>query len=204
MLPNDRPDANLIFSLRLPLVTNHSFTYSLPDSVLMTTPESFASLPDTARLWIHAAADPLSAADENAVRQEMDAFMDDWSSHGRAVRGALHIQDQRFILIAATLDDGDVSGCGIDASVHAIENVASARGIHWVPALHVLYRDADGTVQHVSRSAFRALADEGTVTASTPVFDPSITTVEALRAGQFEQPAGDAWHARAFDLPHPA
>jgi hypothetical protein len=170
----------------------------------MTAPESFAPLPDTARLWIYAAADPLAAADEDAIRQTIKAFMDDWSSHGRAIRGAMHIQDQRFILIAATLDDRDVSGCGIDASVHAIEDIAAKRDIRWVPALHVLYRDADGAVQHVSRSAFRTLANEGTVTAATPVFDPSITTVEALRAGQFEQPAGDAWHARAFDLPQPA
>jgi len=170
----------------------------------MPTDELFPSFPDAARLWAYATADTLSEADEAAIQDDLGAFISDWSSHGRPVRGAVHIQDQRFILIAATLKGGDISGCGIDASVHAVEDIASARGIQWVPALHVIYRDADGTVQSVARSTFRALADEGTVTADTPVFDPSITSVGAIRSGQFEQPAGDAWHARAFDLLHPA
>ncbi len=170
----------------------------------MPTDELFSSFPDTARLWAYATVEALSEADEAAIREDVGAFISDWSSHGRPIRGAVRIQDQRFILIAATLEGGDISGCGIDASVHAVEDTASALGIQWVPALHVVYRDAGGTVQNVSRSAFRALADEGTVTAATPVFDPSITSVGAVRSGQFEQPAGDAWHARAFDLPHPA
>jgi len=33
------------------------------------------------------------------------------------------------------------------------------------------------------------------------VFDLSITTLGALRDGDFEQPAGAAWHARVFQIP---
>jgi hypothetical protein len=170
----------------------------------MQSADLFASFPDAARLWAHATASPLSDADTAAIRDQLRTFIRDWSSHGRPVQGAVHIQDQRFILIAATLAEGDISGCGIDASVHAIDGIAAARNLQWIPALHVIYRDAHGDVRHASRSAFRALAQEGAVTADTPVFDTSITTVGALRSGQFEQRAGDAWHARAFDLPQPA
>lgn len=170
----------------------------------MNDSESFASFPDDARLWVYASAAPLSAQDASALTDRLQPFFADWSSHGRPVEGALRIQDDRFILIAATLADGDISGCGIDASVHAIDEAASALGIQWVPALHVIYRDKDGTVRNASRSAFRALAQDGTVTADTPVFDVSLSTVGALRAGQFEQRAGNSWHARAFDLPQPA
>ena len=138
------------------------------------------------------------------VQQRVERFLRDWSSHGRPVRGALHVQDRRFIMLAATLDDGDISGCGIDASVHAIEEAADARSIAWIPSLHVIYRDVDGRIQHCARPQFRSLAEQGVVTADTPVFDPSITSIQALRAGQFEQPAGASWHAEAFDLRQPA
>lgn len=171
---------------------------------LMDALERFSSFPHTARLWVYAADAPLDEATAATIHEQLDAFMDDWTSHGRPVEGAAHIEEGRFILIAATIHGGDISGCGIDASVHAVEQAAQAAGIAWIPSLHVIYRDAEGQVQHVSRSAFRALAEEGTVTADTPVFDPSITTVGALRAGAFEQRAGDAWHARAFDLAQPA
>lgn len=170
----------------------------------MNAASPFAPLPATARLWIYAADAPLSADDQSFVRQTMDGFLADWTSHGQPVNGAFRIRDDRFLMLAAALDAGEISGCGIDASVHALEDAAAARGIAWIPALHVIYRDADGRVQHVARPAFRRLAERGSVTAETPVFDPSLTTLAALRAGQFERPAGTAWHAQAFDLRQPA
>lgn len=164
----------------------------------------FPSFPDTARLWIYAADATLTSDDEAALRRRMNHFIEEWSSHDRPVRGAFQIKEHRFLLLAATLKSGAVSGCGIDASVHAIDEAAAARDISWIPTLHVIYRDAEGQIQHCSRSTFRSLAARGRATTETPVFDMGLDTVEALRAGQFEQPAGTSWHAEAFDLPQPA
>jgi len=170
----------------------------------MDAPTRFASFPEDARLWVYAATTPLTDDDIAHVKRRVGAFLQDWSSHGRPVRGALHVQERRFIMLAATLDEGNISGCGIDASVHVVEDVANARDIAWIPALHVIYRDAEGHIQHCSRPQFRTLVDAGDATADTPVFDPSITSVHALHSGQFEQPAGSSWHAQAFDLRQPA
>lgn len=157
-------------------------------------------MPDEARLWIYAADRPLSARDQQALKQTLDNFTGDWSSHGRSVQGAIAIVEDRFLLLSATVEDGDISGCGIDASTRAIEEAAQEAGFTWLPALKILYRDAEGTVQHCSRQDFKALAKRGDITAQTPVFNTNLTTVGELRAGQFEQPAGQSWHARAFDL----
>lgn len=164
----------------------------------------FPTLPDDARVWIYVANRPLTADEQEDLQAHLEDFIEDWSSHGRPVDGAVDVLHKRFIVLVATLTEGDISGCGIDASVHAIEDVAQQLNIEWVPTLDIVYRDADGHVQHCSRATFRALAEEETVTAETPVFDPSITTLGALRDGQFEQPAGASWHARAFDLAQPA
>lgn len=164
----------------------------------------FPALPDDARCWVYVAERPLTSDEQARLVDRLDAFIQDWSSHGRPVEGAVDVLHGRFVVLAATLAEGDISGCGIDASVHAVDDVAEALDIAWVPALHVVYRDAEGQVQHCSRSAFRTLAQDGAVTTETPVFDPSITTLGALRSGQFERPAGASWHARAFDLPQPA
>jgi hypothetical protein len=96
-----------------------------------------------------------------------------------------------------------VSGCGIDSLVHAVDEAAAHLGISWASALSVFYRDADGHVQTASRADFRAQVQAGTITARTPVFDPSLTTLGAARS-RFEQPAGDSWHARIFRIPAPA
>lgn len=164
----------------------------------------FPSMPDDARLWIHVTARPLTDEEQATLKQHLRDFIDTWTSHDRSVQGAVEILDYRFLLIAATLDEGDISGCGIDAATRAVNEASQRLGLAWVPSLHVVYRDEEGQPQHCTRPAFRTLIENSHVDAATSVFDPSITTVGALRGGQFEQPAGEAWHARVFDLPHPA
>lgn len=163
----------------------------------------FPDFPSEARCWIYAAAHPLDADTQTALLDHLNAFFDTWTSHQRSVTGAAAIRDDRFLLVAATVPDGTISGCGIDSLTHAVEDAAEDMGLAWAPALHVWYRDDTGQVQSVSRPAFRSLVQEEVVTATTPVFDPSLTTLSEVRSS-FEQPAGDSWHGRLFRIPAPA
>lgn len=163
---------------------------------------SFSALPDDARLWMHAAAAPLSTTTQAALLDRLSAFMESWTSHEEPVEGVAAILDDRFLAIAAApAEGGEISGCGIDALTHAVDDAAAALGIEWVPSLHVLYRARDTSVVAVSRSTFQQHAEEGAVTAETPVFDPSLTTLGALRDGQFERPARNSWHAQLLAPP---
>ncbi len=168
----------------------------------MADPPSFSALPDDARLWIHATAAPLDDATQSALLDRLSAFMDGWTSHQQPVEGAATILDDRFLVVAAApVGGGDISGCGIDDLAHAIDDAASALDVDWVPSLHVLYRTADGGVAAVSRRTFQQRAGDGAVTADTPVFDPSLTTLGALREGAFEAPARESWHAQLLGTP---
>jgi len=162
----------------------------------------FSDLPDHARLWIHATAAPLPESTQATLLDRLSAFIDGWTSHQHAVEGTATVLHDRFLVVAGTPAVGDeISGCGIDDLTHAIDDVASALDIQWVPALHVLYRTPDGSVAAVSRSTFQERADEGAVTAETHVFDPSLTTLGALREGAFETPARESWHAQLLGTP---
>ena len=163
---------------------------------------AFSALPDDARLWIHATATPLDDATQSALLDRLSAFMDGWTSHQRPVEGAATVLDDRFLIVAAApVGGGDISGCGIDDLAHALDDAASALDVDWVPSLHVLYRTADGAVAAVSRRTFQQHADDGAVTADTPVFDPGLTTLGALRNGAFETPARESWHAQLLGTP---
>lgn len=164
----------------------------------------FPDLPDHAHLWAHVASRPLRPDEEKRLRGVLDDFMAGWTSHGRRVEGAFRLLESRILLVGADLPGGAVSGCGIDKLVRRLERGAEAMGFAWASPLSVFYRDAEGAVQSATRPAFRALAAEGTVTTETPVFDLGVALVGDLRAGGFEKPAGQAWHARAFPLPAPA
>lgn len=161
----------------------------------------FSDFPDSTRLWVYVAAEPLSEDVQEALQHRLDAFLDGWVSHQRPVRGRAVIRDNRVVMIAATVEGGNVSGCGIDASVHALDEASVDLDISWAGPLDIVYRDAAGDVCVTSRSAFRDLVAEGEVTGETPVLDPSVTRVEAVRTGAFEREAADSWHARIFKIP---
>jgi len=165
----------------------------------------FSSLPDTAQVWIHPADGPLSEAVQTAFTDRLRAFIDSWTSHEQAVRGDTTILHDRFVVLAGLRADGEPpSGCAIDDASRTIKATARELEVQWVPSLHVLYRTADGAVASVPRPTFQEQADAGAITMDTMVFDPSISSLGALREGAFEQPARETWHARAFSLPQPA
>ena len=169
----------------------------------------FSALPDDASLWIHTADASLEGATQTALLNRLSEFMETWTSHQHPVHGAATVLHDRFLVVAAASDGpDDISGCGIDALTHAIDDAAAALGLSWVPALHVLYRAPDGTVTAVPRRVFQQRAEEGLLTLETPVFDPSLCTLGALRAGRLERPARASWHAQllpdAAPAPHTA
>jgi len=169
------------------------------------SPDPFPSLPDVARVWIHPAATPLADETQVALTDRLEAFVEDWTTHEKNVEGGVAVLHDRFVVLAgARIDGADPSGCAIDDATRTVDAAAQALGIEWVPSLHVLYRTADGDIAAVSRSGFQERAEAGAVTTETTVFDPSVTTLGALRHGDFEQPAGQTWHADAFSLPTPA
>ena len=170
----------------------------------MNTDTLFPNLPDAARCWVHTADAPLSPDEQAALVERMESFIENWSSHGRPVTGRVTVLADRFLVLAAIVEGGEISGCGIDSAVHAVDEAAADLQIDWAPALHVVYRAADGDVRTLSRPQFRQRVDDGDVTAGTTVFDPSVTTLGEVRDGSFERSAGSSWHARAFNLAEPA
>ncbi len=166
--------------------------------------QSLEHLPDEARVWIYASNRELNDREENRVKEILDDFCRGWESHGRPVDSASEVLEGRFAVIAGRIKDGDVSGCGIDKSVHALEKAASELALEWLPGLAVHYRDDRGVARSVSRQEFRRMVKTGIISGDTPVFDLSVDTVGQLRRGQFERRAGDAWHARVFRIAEPA
>ncbi len=161
--------------------------------------EALSELPDEARLWIYGADRDLSDEEVAAVRDSLSDFLQEWSSHGRDVYGQAEVIDNRFLLIGAHIPSGDISGCGIDKSTRVVEELAGRLGFDWLSPINIFFRDGD-RVRSATRSEFRTLAREGSVDASTPVYDLTIPDVAALRTGRFLQPVSRSWHGRAFGI----
>lgn len=156
----------------------------------------FDHLPDAADCWLYATDRTLTDDEVAFLESLFDSFQREWSSHGRQVAGACKVFDGRIVVVAAHIANGDISGCGIDKSLHLLQEAAISRSFNWVSALNTVFRGSDGTLQVASRVQFKALATKGVVNESTEVVDLSIRSLGALRENGLLRPASTSWHAR--------
>ena len=161
---------------------------------------NFRRLPDDARVWISGFERPLGPAEQETVRAGMERFAAGWASHQVPVESAFEIVQDRFLVIAACTS-GSVSGCSIDSMMRNMRDLYSTVGVA-PPAGNLIYfRDETGRIQSIDHLEFRDVADSGRLKPDTRVFDTLIQNLGQLRAGRFELPYQEAWHARAFPLP---
>ncbi len=127
-----------------------------------------------ARVWIYSANRSVTAAEAERMLGKIESFLASWTSHERPVVAEATAVDERFLIIAAHIPGGDVSGCGVDKLVHAVSRAGDEVGVEWLDGLAVLFRSDTGDIAAVARPDFRRLAAEGVIGADTPVFDTSI------------------------------
>jgi len=156
---------------------------------------SFDQLPDDARLWVFASADPLD--DDRAARllAEVDAFLDGWAAHGHPLRAGRDWRDGRFLAVGVDQSTAGASGCSIDGLFRRLQALEPVLRTSLVGgAGRVYWRATDGAVASSPRAEARARAAAGAWGADTLVFDTSLTSAGDWRR-RFERPARDSWHA---------
>ena len=159
------------------------------------SPERIEELPGSARIWIFGADRELAPAEAEEMLGAVDGFLRRWSAHGVPLRAARSWRHRRFLIVAVDIERAPPTGCSIDALVHRLRDLGDRLDARFSGGGSVWYRDEDGAIRRVTRPEFRELARTGGVTARTAVFDNSLTKLSELRAGRWEGPAAERWHA---------
>lgn len=137
----------------------------------------------------------LKAAEREQMLAEMNAFLERWTAHNEALLAGSDLRYGRFLMAATDEAQASASGCSIDELYRRVRMLGETFGVEFASNLNVFYRDSGGAIRSASRAEFAALATKGEVSGETIVFDNGVATVGALRAGKWEQPARESWHA---------
>ena len=157
----------------------------------------FNELPDNARVWIYQANRPFTQEELNTIEVETKTFVENWTRHGKGVRGSYTVKYNQFLIIASDQDFVEVSGCSIDASVHLVQEFQKAFDIDMLNKLTIGFK-VDENINTVDMFAFKKYVTEGKITSNTTVFNNMVNTKEAL-ATEWEVPAINSWHKRFFN-----
>ena len=158
---------------------------------------AFDELPADARVWIFSAARELTETEQARLLAEVDAFINQWGAHAVPLTAGRNLVYGQFLFIAVDQRAAGPSGCSIDALVRRMKELQKEIDVELVNHAPVLFRQGEA-IARVPREAFVRLADAGEVGLETTVFNNTLTSLGEVRAGRWEVPAADSWHARAF------
>ena len=158
---------------------------------------AFDQLPGDARVWIFSAARRLTEPERTRLLAEVDAFIEQWGAHTVPLTAGRSLVYGQFLFIAVDQRAAGPSGCSIDALVRQMKGLQQEIGVELVNHAPVLFRQGEA-IARIPREAFAQLAEAGEVGLDTTVFNNTLTSLGEVRAGRWEVPAADSWHARAF------
>ena len=127
----------------------------------------------------------------------VDGFLDQWGPHNVPLITARDLRYGQFLFVAVDQRTAGPSGCSIDTLVRQMKVLQEELGVELVNHAPVLFRRGNA-VERVSREDFTDMAVSGAVTLDTTVFNNTLKNVGEIRAGRWEVPAADSWHAQAF------
>lgn len=168
-------------------------------TILPSGPQAFSGFPDSARVWLFAAAAPVPPDKKSAILDGLSGTVSKWKSHGAEIAAQATFLDEVTFLVVADFSRAEMSGCSIDKMIVAVREAGEKAGADLLDTRGVHYWDHAG-FHFVTRDRFAELADIGAVDAGTMVLDLTRTTLADIRAGKWKVPAGSAWHRRAFAL----
>jgi hypothetical protein len=154
----------------------------------------FESLPDRARLWCFGMPRAPGADVRARLLDSMRDFVSGWTAHSSDLRAGVALLHDRFLLVAADESTAGASGCSIDALTGRLRSLGAQLDLELLDSTPVWFRDGSQRIRSVSRPEFTAMARRGEATATTPVFDLTLTRLGDVRAGRFETAASDTWH----------
>lgn len=154
--------------------------------------KAFNELPNTSKVWVYQAKEPLTSqlkADIIAIGTD---FMNSWESHGSSIPSSIDIFHNQFVLITAD-DCGDgLCGRAKDAQVRLMQQLEMQLKVVLTDRMLTAYKEEDKVIS-LNFNDFKSLAKNKEITENTIVFNNLIETKEDFITN-WETPAKNSWH----------
>lgn len=154
--------------------------------------EDYRNLPPHTRVWIYQSSRALTANEAEEIKKKCNAFADQWTAHGKAMRAAIEVFYDRFIVVFADESQAMASGCSIDSSVRFIRQLETEHNISLLDRMNIAYKRGD-RVEAAHLNDFREMIARGEVNEDTIVFNNLVGT-KAEFDKSWEVPVRESWH----------
>ncbi len=156
--------------------------------------KDFKELPENSRIWVYQSNRKLSDNEVEEISAKTEAFLEQWTAHGKDLDAGFEIKYNRFIVLGLNQENASASGCSIDASVYFIQSLEKEYGLDLLDKMNVTFYNGE-FIAHKTLTDFKKMAKARSVSKNTIVFNNLVITKEDYLEN-WEVPAKDSWHSR--------
>ncbi|MCU0356570.1 MAG: hypothetical protein MUE95_03220 [Cyclobacteriaceae bacterium] len=83
----------------------------------------FESLPDQSRVWVYQSVRPLTPGEQETISSYLQEFTQHWQAHQQPLQASFTILNDHYVVLAVNESYNQASGCSIDTSVRAMQQI---------------------------------------------------------------------------------
>ncbi len=159
---------------------------------------TYEILPETTRVWIYQANQPFQESQASTVKEEINAFVESWTSHNRNLKAYGDLLHDRFVILMVDESMAGASGCSIDKSVYFLKNLQAKYGVDLFDRMNFSFQK-EGQVFTLDRNSFSQAYKNGEIDDNTLVFDTLVKN-KAEFDKAWVKPLKDSWHKRMVGI----
>jgi hypothetical protein len=150
---------------------------SMIEEISNSVPESFS--PES-KIWIYQSNRPFSESEKEEAAGLLQAFANNWLSHGKKVKGLALILFNQFIILAADESTSSVSGCSTDSSVRLIKEIEQKLNIQLFDRQKLAFL-INGEIKIIPVNEFAKALDQGILTPETIYFNNPVDNLNKFK-----------------------
>lgn len=163
----------------------------------------FEMMPDNSRIWIYQADRQLSAQEREFVKENIEAFLNEWAAHGSGLNASSTILYNQFLVIAVDEAVVKASGCSIDKQLHFVQALGKELQINFMDRSIIAFLDqkqlsTEGEIFTANMSDIKKHVADGVIKTDTLTFNNLIET-KAQLTNRWIVSANESWLKRYFN-----
>ncbi|HLW40300.1 MAG TPA: hypothetical protein VKX31_07915 [Brumimicrobium sp.] len=135
----------------------------------------FQEFPDQSRIWLYQSDRALSAAEMEALEQQLLVFSEEWAAHGNKMSASAKVVNPYFSILVVNDELVPPTGCSVDTKVNFIKELGQKMNVNFFDRMKVTLED-QGELKQIHFSELKEYKDAF-------IYDPLLNTLGELRKG---------------------
>lgn len=150
------------------------------------------------RVWVYQSSRQFLDKEVEQIKEKINAFTKEWSSHNQALEAHGDILLNRFIILMVDQNHAGASGCSIDKSVYFIQSLEKEYGVDFFDRMNIAY-EKDGQIQTTRKEQFAELYSMGLINDDTIVFNNLVENKSEFDT-RWKIRLADSWHKHMIEV----